>query len=31
MFTKQHYLMDLPAGAFLGWLVFKLYGWLMLG
>ena len=31
MFTKQHYLMDLPAGAILGWLVFKLYGWLMLG
>ena len=31
MFTKQHYLIDLPAGAFLGWLVFKLYGWLMLG
>ena len=31
MFTKQHYLMDLPAGAFLGWLVFKLCGWLMLG
>jgi membrane-associated phospholipid phosphatase len=25
LFTKQHYLVDLPAGALLGWLVFKLF------
>ena len=31
LFTKQHYFIDLPAGALLGWLVFKLYGWLMAG
>lgn len=25
LFTKQHYLIDLPAGAGLGWLVFQIY------
>ena len=25
LFTKQHYVLDLPAGALLGWLVFQLY------
>ncbi|HEX7653113.1 MAG TPA: phosphatase PAP2 family protein [Verrucomicrobiae bacterium] len=25
LFTKQHYLLDLPAGAILGWLVFQVY------
>ena len=25
LFTKQHYVVDLPAGALLGWLVFKLF------
>ncbi len=25
LFTKQHYLLDLPAGAALGWLVFQLF------
>lgn len=25
LFTKQHYLIDIPAGAGLGWLVFQLY------
>ena len=25
LFTKQHYLVDLPAGALLGWFVFKLF------
>ncbi|GBU09348.1 hypothetical protein AwWohl_04860 [Gammaproteobacteria bacterium] len=24
-FTKQHYLMDLPAGAFLGWIAYQVY------
>lgn len=26
MFTKQHYLIDLPFGALLGWLAFQIYG-----
>jgi membrane-associated phospholipid phosphatase len=25
LFTKQHYVLDLPAGALLGWVVFQLY------
>jgi hypothetical protein len=25
VFTKQHYIVDLPAGGVLGWFVFKLY------
>jgi membrane-associated phospholipid phosphatase len=25
LFTKQHYIVDLPAGALLGWFVFKLF------
>jgi len=25
VFTKQHYLIDIPAGALLGWLVFQLF------
>lgn len=25
LFTKQHYIVDLPAGAFLGWLAFKVF------
>ena len=29
IFTKQHYLIDLPAGAFLGWLAYELYAWLV--
>lgn len=29
LFTKQHYLIDLPAGALLGWLAHCLYEWLM--
>lgn len=28
-FTKQHYLLDLPAGAALGWVAYEIYGWLM--
>lgn len=28
LFTKQHYLLDLPSGAFLGWLAFKVFVWL---
>jgi membrane-associated phospholipid phosphatase len=26
LFTKQHYLVDLPAGAALGWLAFRVFG-----
>lgn len=26
LFTKQHYVLDLPAGAALGWLTFRAYG-----
>lgn len=29
LFTKQHYLIDLPAGAALGWLAHQLYLWLL--
>lgn len=29
LFTKQHYLIDLPAGAALGWLAYQLYLWLL--
>ncbi|MDO4693328.1 MAG: phosphatase PAP2 family protein [Eikenella sp.] len=29
LFTKQHYLIDLPAGAALGWLAHRLYLWLL--
>lgn len=25
VFTKQHYLLDLPAGALLGWMIFRIY------
>ena len=25
LFTKQHYVVDLPAGALLGWFAFELY------
>ena len=25
LFTKQHYIVDLPAGAALGWLVYQAY------
>jgi membrane-associated phospholipid phosphatase len=25
LFTKQHYVIDVPAGATLGWLVFQAY------
>ena len=25
LFTKQHYLIDVPAGAALGWVVFQLF------
>lgn len=28
LFTKQHYLLDLPSGAALGWLAFRFYEWL---
>ena len=27
LFTKQHYLIDLPPGAALGWTVYRLYSW----
>jgi membrane-associated phospholipid phosphatase len=27
LFTKQHYVIDLPAGAALGWFAYQLYGW----
>jgi len=27
LFTKQHYLIDLPPGAALGWIVYRLYCW----
>ena len=27
LFTKQHYLIDVPAGAALGWATFYAYGW----
>jgi membrane-associated phospholipid phosphatase len=27
IFTKQHYVIDLPTGAALGWFAFLLYGW----
>ena len=29
LFTKQHYVVDLPAGAVLGWVAFGFYQWLM--
>lgn len=29
LFTKQHYLIDLPSGASLGWLAYQLYLWLL--
>jgi len=29
LFTKQHYVVDLPAGAFLGWVSFLCYQWLL--
>lgn len=28
LFTKQHYLVDLPAGAVLGWLVYQIFDWI---
>lgn len=28
VFTKQHYLLDLPAGALLGWMIFRIYQFL---
>jgi membrane-associated phospholipid phosphatase len=28
LFTKQHYLMDLPPGAFLGWAMYQGYVWM---
>ena len=28
LYTKQHYIVDLPAGALLGWLVYKLFQWM---
>jgi membrane-associated phospholipid phosphatase len=28
LFTKQHYLMDLPPGAILGWSVYQVYIWM---
>lgn len=28
IFTKQHFILDLPPGAVLGWLVFNIYKWL---
>jgi len=27
LFTKQHYLLDVPAGAVLGWMVFRAFQW----
>lgn len=29
VFTKQHYVIDLPVGAALGWVAFLLYGWVV--
>ncbi len=29
IFTKQHYVIDLPAGAALGWFAYLLYGWVL--
>ncbi len=29
IFTKQHYLIDLPFGALLGWLAFQIYGFII--
>jgi membrane-associated phospholipid phosphatase len=29
LFTKQHYLVDLPAGAALGWISFVCFQWLL--
>ncbi|HGN0025821.1 TPA: phosphatase PAP2 family protein [Proteus mirabilis] len=29
MFTKQHYLIDLPAGALLGWFAYEIYCFLI--
>ena len=29
LFTKQHYVVDLPAGAVLGWVAFGFYQWLL--
>ncbi len=28
VFTKQHYLLDLPAGAALGWGAFRIFQWM---
>jgi membrane-associated phospholipid phosphatase len=28
VFTKQHYLVDLPAGAALGWVAFQVFQWM---
>ncbi|SRR6266478_976075 len=28
LFTKQHYVVDLPPGAVLGWTVYRIYSWL---
>jgi len=30
LFTKQHYIVDLPAGAMLGWISFVCFQWLLL-
>ena len=27
IFTKQHYIIDLPAGAALGWVAHRVYAW----
>jgi len=27
LFTKQHYVVDLPPGAVLGWTVYRIYSW----
>lgn len=29
VFTKQHYIVDLPAGAFLGWVAFQVFRWIV--
>ena len=28
VYTKQHYLVDLPAGAALGWMAFRVFQWM---
>ena len=29
LFTKQHFVLDIPAGALLGWIAYVVLGWLL--